>query len=199
LPRNRAIAGVALLRRIGQSWRIELDHLEGSRSASGVRLGRDIRVSGNTDAAGSAVDTRLLYAQLRIIGGYSLVLTPEAEFGLNFGGQIHRYDFNIIGQVGSARVSTGETDANPVAVAGFYGTRALTEQLRLKARAEFGRDSSNAVVGLDWKLGSQASVGVTLRWLKAAVDKNRGSLFPLNRSNPDFSFVGPQLELNIGF
>jgi hypothetical protein len=83
LPRRKPVVGLVVGRRIGQHWRIEVEHTQSQRQGSAV-LGRELHVDGMAYAAGSTLSPRWA-DQLGVLGG-SPTVGEATEAGV-LGGQ----------------------------------------------------------------------------------------------------------------
>jgi hypothetical protein len=195
LARNKPTFGLAFARRIGENWRIDLEYLEQRRTADNVQLRRAIDAYGGTYAAGTRVNTRMALSSLRIAGGYTLLRQDTTEFGLSFGGIVSSYDLNVDGQ--SASLLKGSS-ADAQASLGLYASTAVGPSLRLQGRFEAGPQNRQLNVGGSWRFAANASLGANLRWMNVKVSQNLGA-FLYNTDTAEFTLVGPQLFLEVGF
>ncbi len=195
LSRTPPTWGLAFMKRIGESWRIDLEYLEQRRTADNVTLQRAINAYGGTLAAGSSVNTRMNLSALRIAGGYTLLRQDNTELGVSFGGVISRYDLNVKGKL---QTPLDESGANAEASLGLFASSALSPTLRLQGRFEVGPRNRQVNVGAAWRLAANASLGANLRWMNVKVTQNL-SVYLYNTDTAEFKLLGPQLTLEVGF
>ncbi len=195
LPRNPPTWGLAFMRRIGENWRFDLEYLEQRRTASNVKLRRDINAYGSAYAAGSSVNTRMTLTALRIAGGYTLLRQDATEFGVNFGGIISNYDLDV---KGASQMLLNDGHADAQASLGLFASHALSPTLRLQGRFEVGPQNRQVNVGANWRFGGNASLGANLRWMNVKITQSLGA-FAYTNDSAEFKLLGPQISLEVGF
>jgi hypothetical protein len=195
LPRSKPAFGLAFMKRIGESWRIDLEYLEQRRTANSVPLRRAIDAYGGTYVPGTPVSARMALTSLRIAGGYTLLRRDTTEFGLSFGGIVSSYDLTVNGP-GTLRFE--ENISNAQASLGLYATTAISSTLRLHGRFEAGPQNRQLSAGGHWRFAANASLGANLRWTNLRISQNRGA-YLVNANTAEFKLLGPQAYLEVGF
>jgi hypothetical protein len=195
LARNKPAFGLAFMKRIGESWRIDLEYLEQRRTASNVPLRRAINGHGGTFSAGTAVNTRMALSALRIAGGYTLLRQDTTEFGISFGGIVSSYDLTVNGP---STFLLDERSGDVQASLGLYASTAISPTLRLHGRFEAGPQNRQLNAGGSWRFAANASLGANLRWMNLKISQNLGA-YLFNTDAAEFKLLGPQVYLEVGF
>ena len=210
LPERGTISGIAFGRRIGQRWRIELEHTS-SRRRGGTLLQRDVAADGVRFRAGSPIQADVKLSTLRVNGGVSLLMSTEAEVGLSFGGEwvelSRRFegsgvpDFATPQQAPSAQ-RTSSRDTAPIPILGLYGHYAFTPAWRVIGRAEFGVDGASyrkLSAGVQWRATPNLSLGAGYRHGSANLDVLFGFIGCCTHLVLDYQAHGPALSLDLSF
>ena len=210
LPQRATIAGIGFGRRIGQRWRIELEHTTSQRKASTL-LRRDVAADGVVFGTGTVLQSDVKLATLRVNGGVSLLMTSEAEVGVLFGGEwiemSRRFegsgvpDINNPQQAPSAR-RTDNKDLAPIPILGLYGHYAWAPAWRLVGRAEFGVDGASyrkLQAGVQWRATPNLALGVGYRHASANLDVLFGFIGCCTHLVLDYQARGPALTLDLSF
>ena len=210
LPQRATIAGIGFGRRIGQRWRIELEYTTSQRKASTL-LRREVAADGVVFGVGTALQSEVKLAALRVNGGVSLLMTGEAEVGVLFGGEwievSRRFegsgvpDINNPQQAPSAR-RTDNKDVAPIPILGLYGHYALAPAWRLVGRAEFGVDGASyrkLQAGVQWRATPNLALGAGYRHASANLDVLFGFIGCCTHLVLDYQAHGPALTLDLSF
>ena len=210
LPEGGTISGIAFGRRIGQRWRIELEHTS-SRRRGGTVLQREVAADGVLFRAGTPIQSDVKLSTLRVNGGVSLWMSPEAEFGLTFGGEwvelARRFegsgvpDFAPPQQAPSAQ-RTSSRDTAPIPVLGLYGHYAFAPAWRVTSRAEFGVGGASyrkLSAGVQWRATPHLALGAGYRQGSANLDVLFGFIGCCTHLVLDYQAHGPALSLNLSF
>lgn len=210
LPERAAIAGIGFGRRIGQRWRIELEHTTSRRQASKT-LQRDVAADGVVFRAGTPLQSEVRLATLRINGGVSLLMSETTEVGLLFGGEwielTRRFEGSGVPdpsnaqQAPSARVTSAK-DLAPIPLLGLYGHYTLAPAWRLTGRAEFGVDGASyrkLQLGVQWRATPHLALGAGYRHASANLDVLFGFIGCCTHLVLDYQAHGPTLSLDLSF
>jgi len=119
--------------RISSRWRVDLDHVRLSRTATRV-LAQQINWGDNTFNVGTEVTSGLTITDTRASLGYSFFRRPDKELGLGLGVHTLRYKASIEGASGAAR---SESVTAPLPVLSLYGQFALTDTWALALRSDW--------------------------------------------------------------
>ena len=210
LPERGTISGIAFGRRIGQRWRIELEHTT-SRRRGGTLLQRDVAAEFVTFKAGTPIQSDVKLSTLRINGGVSLLMSTEAEVGLSFGGEWVRLALLFEGS-GVSNFSPPQTapsaqrsearDIAPIPMLGLYGHYAFAPAWRVTGRAEFGVDGprySKLNLGVQWRATPNLALGVGYRHASANLDEIFGFIACCSNLVLDYQSRGPTFSLDLSF
>lgn len=116
--------------RTSEFWRVEVEYFNLNRSGSKV-LDRDITWKGQTFPAGSSVDSKFDFSDIRVSVGYSLYKTKDKEVGIALGAHVADITASI-GASGASGVA-GNVIA-PLPVVSFYAGFAMSEHWAIAAR-----------------------------------------------------------------
>ncbi len=170
LPRNKLVAGIAFGRRIGQHWRIEVNHTTGKREGSAV-LARSLTVDGRTYDAGTTLESRVGVSTLAILGGWSTQPAPGTEAGVLVGGQWVRVSRWFHTQGSSLDFASSNHETAPVPVVGAFAHHQLTPQWRLDGRLTASRSSNyQATAGVQWRAHRNLALGAAYRVTRHRLD-----------------------------
>jgi hypothetical protein len=116
--------------RTSERWRVEAEYFNLNRSGFKV-LGQDVTWHGQTFPAGSSVDCKFDFADVRVSVGYSFYKTQDKELGIALGA--HVADVNA--EIAASGVSgiAGKVLA-PLPVVSLFGGFAMTDQWAVAAR-----------------------------------------------------------------
>ena len=119
--------------RISERWRVDLDYVRLSRSATRV-LGQQITWGDNIFNVGQEVTSTLTITDTRAAAGYSFFRTPDKEVGLGLGVHMLGYKASIDAGGGGAR---SESVSAPLPVLSLYAQFALTDTWALSTRSDW--------------------------------------------------------------
>ena len=210
LPERAAIAGIGFGRRIGQRWRIELEHTTSRRQGSKT-LQRDVAADGVVFRAGTPLHSEVRLGTLRINGGVSMLMSETAELGVLVGGEwmqlTRRFEGSGVPDTGnpqqppSARVTSAK-DLAPIPLLGVYGHYAWAPAWRLTGRAEFGVNGASyrkLQMGVQWRATPHLALGAGYRHASANLDVLFGFIGCCTHLVLDYQAHGPAVSLDLSF
>ena len=210
LPERGTISGIAFGRRIGQRWRIELEHTS-SRRRGGTLLQRDVAADGVTFKAGTPIQSDVRLGTLRINGGVSLLMSTEAEVGLIGGVEwvqlARRFEGSGVRdrappQQAPSAQRTSFRATGPIPLLGLYGHYAFAPAWRVTGRAEFGVDGARyrkLNLGVQWRATPNLALGAGYRHASANLDVLFGFIACCSRLALEYQARGPTLSLDLSF
>ena len=214
LPKHGPVPGLLFGRRIGERWRIEVDYSRGERSGSTL-LAADRDIDSVRYAAGTRLDSTISLATLRITGGWSALMTPEAEAGVLIGGQSVRIGRQLSGQGQSVSVSPPPPGLSPqppqpiashtrdyelMPVAGVYGKVQLAPAWHLAGRLSFSdRGNVNAQVTGQWRLNRHLALGLGYQHQRQNIDSVTCFIVCSSRVLLDTRIQGPMAMVEAAF
>jgi hypothetical protein len=116
--------------RTSENWRIELEYFNLNRSGTKT-LGQDITWNGQTIPAGSTVDSKFDFSDVRVSFGYSVYKTKDKELGFALGAHVAdiKAEIGLSGQSGAA----GKLIA-PLPVFSMFSGFAMSDNWAVAAR-----------------------------------------------------------------
>ena len=206
MKKQHGFAGVALGRRIGQNWRIELDRTSAKRSGSAV-LASDLSSDGSTFARGTTLRSEISLTTLRINGGWSLLHTSEQEAGLIVGGQWVSVSRHFDGQQRQGvntltPVVASSSDVAPIPIIGGFGSFKLGSAWRLTGRLELGLGGDlhqQLQLGAQWQATPNLALSAGYRATRTDVDLLFGFIACCSQVKLDYRVHGPSLGLELAF
>jgi hypothetical protein len=126
-----AIGG--FLWRVTDRWRLEADYFSLNRSATRP-LDTNIGWGDSNFLAGTTVETRFNFSDIRVSGGYSFFRRQDKELGVGLG--VHVAGIKATIQAVGATGETGDVTA-PLPVLNIYGMFALTDEWAVRVRGDW--------------------------------------------------------------
>jgi hypothetical protein len=213
LPRQRTIPGLSFGRRIGQRWRIELEHTSVRRRGTAV-LQRDLAVDGEVFVAGTPLQSDLGLSTLRINAGWSFLKSAQAEAGLIIGGQwlstsrrfqgtAVRVDFSAppgSPPTAQAARSSSSGDLAPQALLGLFGSTTIAPEWQIQGRMEVVEAGNiNASLGARWQANRHLSLALGYQFIRYELDEVFGFIACCSHLVLNARIHGPQLSLGLAF
>jgi hypothetical protein len=131
---ERNLSGIGgFLWRITDRWRLEVDYFSLNRNASRT-LETDVTWGSQTFAAGSTVDSKYDFSDIRVSGGYSFFKRRDKELGIGAG--LHVAGIKASIQASGLGAEAADVTA-PLPVLNLYGTFALTNEWALRMRMDW--------------------------------------------------------------
>jgi len=183
----------------GFRWRFEAEYFQLNRSGDKV-IEQDITWNGVTFTAGTEVQSKFNFSDIRTSVGYSFFKSKDKDVGVSFGFHVASYD------VGLQAANTGDQAKKvlaPLPVFSVYGQFALTDEWAVGGRLDrfsmsYDRYSGNiSSIGVDVNYRPFRYVGFGLAY--------RSLFIILKATGPDFtaqfnqSFQGPLLYMSASF
>jgi hypothetical protein len=210
LPRRKTLGAALIGVRLGERWRIEVEHFALNRSVRQFALTQDIVIDETTYPVSALVDTDFDSRVTRVSGGYSLLKTDTSELGLAVGAHVTQFEVGVSGVFSTgggapATLHRETRDATvPLPTVGVFGSVALAPGLALHGRADVfslshrGYDGRllNLQANVTWHFTPNLGIGAGYRFSDYRVEARRGEDF---RGRVDYEFQGPQLFLDARF
>lgn len=193
--------------RLGERWRLEFEFYRLERTAERT-IDRAIDWGDVSFPLAAQVASRFDSTVYRLVGGYSFVRTPQAEFGAALGLHVTDFTLGLSGQAsaGGGAVGFQREDRDtlvPLPTLGLYGSWHLADQWVLRGRADLlslkvdaydGR-LVNLMAGIDWRVARHWGVGLGYRY----VDYQLESTDDAFRGEVNYNFRGPTLYVTAAF
>ena len=185
--------------RFAEHWRFEAEYFQLNRSGDKT-ISQDITWNGVTFTAGTQVQSKFNFSDLRTSVGYSFFKRKDKDLGVSFGFHVASYD------VALQAAGTGNEQKKitaPLPVLSAYGQVALTDEWAVGGRIDRFTmsydhyDGNITSIGLDLNYRPFRYVGFGLAY--------RSLFIILKASKPDFtaqfnqSFQGPLLYMSASF
>jgi len=210
LPRRKTLGSGLIGVRLGQRWRLEVEHFSLNRSKRQFTITETLVVDDTTFPVSAQIDTDFDSKVTRVSGGLSLVKTDSAELGFVVGAHVTQFDVGISGTFsaggGAPATLRRETrDATvPLPTVGLFGSAALAPGLALNGRADVfslnhrGYDGRllNLQANVTWHFSPNLGIGAGYRLNDYRLEARRGEEF---RGRVEYEFRGPQLFLDARF
>ena len=196
--RNLSALG-GFLWRITDRWRLEVDYFSLNRDATRT-LATDVTWGGQTFTAGTTVDSKYDFSDIRVSGGYSFFRRRDKELGVGFG-------LHVAGIKTSLQASGIGTEAMdvtaPLPVLNLYGTFALTNEWAVRARVDwlslnydiYSGDLRSTSIDVLYRPFRNVGFGVGLRTFVLDVEIDD----PDWRGRARTSFTGPTAFVSVSF
>lgn len=170
LPRRKPVVGVVLGRRIGQHWRIEVEHSQSQRQGSAV-LGRDLQVDGMGYAAGSTLESKVGLTTLAVLGGWSTTVGEATEAGVLVGGQWVRVTRRLHTRGTPASLGSEGIETATEPVLGLFVQHPLAPPWRLDGRLTASPAGNyQATLGVQWLPNRHLCLGAGYRVTRHQLD-----------------------------
>lgn len=205
---SKTIGTLLLGARLSDRWRLEFEYFSLNRSASKTARSGSIKFGDNVYPASLELDSHFDSKVYRFSGGYSLVKTPQVEWGLVAG--IHVTDFKVglnsrelINGVETATRIEQRNKTLPLPTIGIYGNYALANNWELSGRADVfslnhgGYEGRllNLQANVAYRFTPQVALALGYRLDDYKISSDRSAW----RGSVDYKFRGPQLVLDVGF
>jgi hypothetical protein len=210
LPRRKTLASGLIGVRLGDRWRIEVEHFNLNRSVRQFAITETLVLDDTTFPVSALIDTDFDSKVTRVSGGYSFVKSEAAELGLAVGAHVTNFEFGISGtfSAGGGAPATFRREARdatvPLPTVGLFGSIALAPGLALNGRADLfsfshrGYDGRllNLQANVTWHFTPNIGIGAGYRFNDYRVEADRGEDF---RGRLEYEFRGPQLFVDARF
>jgi hypothetical protein len=207
LRRTGTTAQLALGRRIGERWRILVDHEQTVRRGSTV-LARDIESDDSRFVAGTRLDSRVSLASLQVLGGWAALQRPGLELGVLFGGRWLEVDAQLEGTgvnrsafapPAQAPKRADQEDSEAAPVLGVFVESQIGPSTWLSARAHAAKGGSwNARALAQWRLNRHLALGLGYTMTRFSVDSDI-CYIGCSRTFVDGTVHGPLATLQLSF
>ena len=210
LPRRKTLGAGLIGVRLGDRWRLEVEHFALNRSVRQFTLTENLVVDDTTFPVSAQIDSDFDSKVTRVSGGFSFVKNEAAELGFVVGAHITQFEVGMSGVFsaggGAPATLRRETrDATvPLPTVGLFGSVALAPGLALHGRADVfsfshrGYDGRllNLQANVTWHFTPNLGIGAGYRFNDYRVEADRGEDF---RGRLEYEFRGPQLFLDARF
>lgn len=210
LPRRKTLASGLIGVRLGERWRLEVEHFALNRSVRQFAITETVVVDDTTFPVSALIDSDFDSKITRVSGGVSFVKTDSAELGLVVGAHVTTFEVGMSGtfSAGGGAPATLRREARDVTVplptVGLFGSVALAPGVSLNGRADVfslsHRDIDGRLLNLQanvtWHFARNLGIGAGYRFTDYRVESGRGDDF---RGRLEYEFRGPQLFLDARF
>jgi hypothetical protein len=210
LPRRKTLASGLIGVRLGDRWRLEVEHFALNRSVRQFALTESVVIDDTTFPVSARVDTDFDSKITRVSGGVSFVKTDTAEVGLVIGAHVTNFEFGVSGtfSAGGGAPATFRREARDVTVplptVGLFGSVALAPGLSLNGRADAFSLSHRDIDGrllnlqanLTWHFTPNFGIGAGYRLTDYRIESGRGEDF---RGRMEYEFRGPLVFIDARF
>jgi hypothetical protein len=207
LEKTKTLPTLLLGARFGGNWRAEFEYFHLSRDGNQT-LGQILNVDDSTFPVSAAVSTHFSSSVYRASIGYSLVKTPQLEFGGVVGAHVTTFDISIEGDVtsGGSTLAAQREEKNktvPLPTLGLYGAYAFAPGWVTTGRVDFFKLKHgdydgrlvNGQLNLIYRVNPAIGLGLGYRYDDYKVTSARSDF----RGHVDYKFRGPQVFLEAGF
>lgn len=158
---QKVVPDVFVRWRFAEHWRLEMAYFELNRSGDKV-IEQDIHWGDQDFVAGTEIQSKFNFSDLRTSVGYSLFKRPDKDVGVQFGLHVASYEASLsvagIGVVPAGGGSESKKVLAPLPVLGVYGQFALTDEWAINARLD------RFVMSYNNYAGNVTSIGVDLSY-----------------------------------
>jgi hypothetical protein len=210
LPRRKTLASGLIGVRLGERWRLEVEHFALNRSVRRFTITETLVIDDTTFPVSAQLDTDFDSKITRVSGGVSFVKNEAAEFGLVVGAHVTQFEMGVSGTFssGGGAPATLRREARDVTVplptVGLFGSVALAPGLALNGRADVfslsHRDVDGRLLNLQanvtWHFTSNIGIGAGYRFTDYKIESDRNEDF---RGRLEYEFRGPVLFLDARF
>jgi hypothetical protein len=192
-----AIAG--FLWRITDRWRLEVDYFSLNRDATRT-LATNVTWGDQTFTAGTTVNSKYDFSDIRVSGGYSFFKRRDKELGVGVGLHVA----GIKTSLQASGVGAEATDVTaPLPVLNFYGTFALTDEWAVRMRVDwlslnydvYSGDLRSTAIDLLYRPFRNVGFGFGLRSFVLDVEIDDSNW----RGRARTSYTGPTAFVNVSF
>ena len=196
--RNVSAIG-AILWRMSERWRLEVDYFSLNRNATRT-LAADITWGDQTFTAGSTVNSSYDFSEIRVGVGYSFFKRRDKELGVGLGLHVS----GIKTSIESAGVGAESTDVTaPLPVLSLYGAFALTNEWAVRMRMDwlslnydiYSGDLRSTAIDVLYQPFRNVGFGLGLRSLVLDVEIDDTEWHGKART----TFTGPAAFLRVSF
>jgi hypothetical protein len=197
---ERNLSGIGgFLWRITDRWRLEVDYFSLNRDASKA-LETDVQWGSQVFAAGTTVDTRYDFSDIRVSAGYSFFKRRDKELGIGVGLHVA----GIKASLQAAGVGTESSDVlAPLPVLNLYGVFALTNEWAVRFRLDwlslnydaYSGDVRSIAVDALYQPFRNVGFGIGMRTFVLDVEIDD----PDWRGKARTSFTGPTVFMTVSF
>jgi hypothetical protein len=203
---QRVVPDVSARWRFAEHWRFEVAYFELNRSGDKV-IEQDIHWGDQDFVAGTQIQSKFNFSDLRTSIGYSFFKRPDKDIGVALGAHIASYDVGLsvagIGVVPAGGGSESKKVLAPLPVLSVYGQFALTDEWAISMRLD------RFVMSYDHYYGNITSSAIDVNYQPfryVGFGLGYRSLFiNLSATKPDWtatfsqSFQGPLAYMNANF
>jgi len=212
LSRRGAYLGLALGRRIGERWRVELDYGEGRRSGERT-LGADLDADGKRYSAGTRLESTSILRHLQVTGGWALVQSNSVEAGLLVGGRLTQLSRSLSGQgrplpdFGEAPqagpdtgIASNAADSGLLPVAGVFASTRVATDWSIDGRLSLtSRSNMHWQVQAVWSFSPNGSLSAGFFESRQNIDGVSCFIVCTARQLIDTRVRGPQVAVALAF
>lgn len=201
-----ALVGV----RLGERWRIEVSHFALNRSVRGFNITENLVIDDTNYPLSASLDSDFDTKVTRVSGGYSLLKTDQAEFGVLAGVHVSQFELAVSG-IGSAggggpvTLRRVQRDATvPLPTIGLFGSMNLAPAVELHGRANVFSLSHGGYEGrllnlqasVVWRVTPNVGLGAGYRYNDYRLDADHDKSFS---GRVEHKFRGPQVFADLRF
>jgi hypothetical protein len=197
---ERNLSGIGgFLWRITDRWRLEVDYFSLNRSATRA-LETDVTWGSQTFVAGSTVDSKYDFSDIRVSGGYSFFKRRDKELGVGMG--LHVAGIKASIQASGIGAEAKDVTA-PLPVLNLYGMFALTNEWAMRFRMDwlslnydiYSGDLRSAAVDVLYRPFRSVGFGLGMRTFVLDVDIDDSDWQGRART----TFTGPTAFMTVSF
>jgi hypothetical protein len=210
LPKRRTLASGLIGVRLGDRWRLEVEHFKLNRSVRQFAITDTVVIDDTTFPVSALVDSDFDSKVTRVSGGVSFVKTDSAELGMVIGAHVTNFEVGISGtfSAGGGAPATFRSEARDVTVplptVGLFGSVALAPGLALNGRADVfslsHRDIDGRLLNLQanvtWHFTPNVGIGAGYRHTNYKIESGSSEDF---RGRLEYEFRGPLLFVDLRF
>ena len=205
LPRSKSVPSALIGLRLAGRWRAEFEYFSLRRSGQ-APLGLSVAFGDSVFSA--AVNSKLDSTVYRLSAGYSLLRTPNAEFGAVVG--VHVTDFNVslrgsalVNGIVLASAVEERSRTLPLPTLGLYGAYGFAPNWLASSRLDvfqlnrggYSGKLANFEANVEYQFAGNFGVGAGWRTNTLRLDVDRGNFM----GRVSYRFSGPQVFAKIGF
>jgi hypothetical protein len=197
---ERNLTGIGgFLWRLSESWRLEVEYFKLNRDATRT-LATDVTWGDQTFNAGTTVNSRYDFYDIRVSGGYSFFKRRDKELGIGFGLHIASIEGSL--QSGNASAESADVLA-PLPVLNLYGAFALTNEWAVRMRVDwlslsygdYSGDIRNTAIDVLYQPFRNVGFGIGMRTLIVDVEIDSSDWHGKART----AFSGPTAIMTVSF
>jgi hypothetical protein len=196
--RNLSAIG-GFLWRITDRWRLEVDYFSLNRDATRT-LATDVTWGNQTFVAGSTVNSKYDFSDIRVSGGYSFFKRRDKELGVGLG--LHVAGIKTSLQASGLGAEATDVTA-PLPVLNLYGTFALTSEWAVRFRMDwlslnydaYSGDLRSTAIDVLYRPFRHVGFGMGLRTFVLDVEIDKTDW----RGQARTTYTGPTAFVNVSF